>query len=95
MKNVRNFRTFTVNLWGSMQANMSSGCVNNKGADHPAHQCSLISALLFTYWKVLYLNLLQGKFQFSVAEETCLSLALSETEKTGFLALRSVIKCSV
>ena len=30
--------------------------VNNKGADQP---------FLFTYWKVIYLNLLQVRFQFS------------------------------
>ena len=29
------------------------GFANNKGADQPALPCSLISALLFAYWKVV------------------------------------------
>ena len=41
------------------------GFANNKGADQPAHPRSLISAIIIHYWKVSYLNLLQGKFQFS------------------------------
>ena len=52
--------------------------------------------LLFAYWKVSYLDLLRTKFQFSslvsVADETGLKFALSETPKTGFLTPRP--KCS-
>ena len=46
--------------------------------------------LLFAYWKVSYLNLLQAKFQFS-SKETGLKMALSDTLKTGFLATRPMI----
>ena len=48
--------------------------------------------LLFTFWKVSYQNLPQAKFLFSsfslysVAAEAGLSLALSDTPKTGFVA---------
>ena len=41
------------------------GFANNKGADQPAHPRRLISTLLFTVWKVSYLDLLRAKFQFS------------------------------
>ena len=41
------------------------GFVNNTGADQPAYLCRLISAVLFTFWKVSYLKLLQVKFEFS------------------------------
>ena len=44
---------------------MSSGVVNNKGADQAAHQCSLISAILSAYWEVSFLDLLGAKFHFS------------------------------
>ena len=44
--------------------------------------------LLFTFWKVSYVNLLHLKFQFSVAEETGLKPVLSETPKTGFRTTR-------
>ena len=47
------------------------------------------------FWNVPYLNLLQVKFPFSrlvsEAEETCLSLAWSETPKTGFVASRPLL----
>ena len=43
---------------------------------------------LSTFWKVSCVNLLQVKFQFSVAEETGLKPILSETPKTGFLTTR-------
>ena len=38
------------------------GFANNKGADQSAHVRRLISAFVTAYWKVSYLNLLQGKF---------------------------------
>ena len=44
---------------------LSRGFTNNTGADQPAHPRSLISAFLFAFWKVSYVNLLQAKFQFS------------------------------
>ena len=55
-------------LSASTQENMSSGFVNNKGADQPAHPGRLISAFVICFlenWKVSCLNLLLEKFQFS------------------------------
>ena len=52
------------------------------------------AALLFALWKVSYLNLPQVKFQFpsySVAEETGLSLPLTETLKTDFCRVETHI----
>ena len=68
---------------------------NNKGAEQPAHPRSLISAFLFAYWKEKYMYLyfeifLLAKFLFSVVEESGLSLTLSETPKTGFIASRPI-----
>ena len=34
---------------------------NNNGAEQPVHPRSLISAFLFAYWKVKYLNFLHAK----------------------------------
>ena len=48
---------------------LSSGIVNNKGADQPAHQHSLISAFVFRSFESIISRL-------SVAMETGLSLAL-------------------
>ena len=49
--------------------------------------------LCYSLIGILYLDLLQAKFQFSscsLAEETGLSLALSETPKAGFDTLRLI-----
>ena len=35
------------------------GCVNNKGVEQPAHPDKLLEPLLFAFWKISYLNLLQ------------------------------------
>ena len=84
---------FTLVKWALTRENLSSEVANNKGADQPAHPRADWSApLLFAFWKESHLNLLQEKFQFSswslVAEETGLKFALSETPKTGFVAMR-------
>ena len=53
-------------IWALSQENLSSGvCKQNTGADQPAHPRSLITPLLFAFWKVSYLDLLRLKFQFS------------------------------
>ena len=74
--------------WASAQENLSSGFVNNKGADQPAHLLSLISAFVIHYLKSIVVKLASRKISTfylgSVAEETCLCLALSETPKTRF-----------
>ena len=68
------------------------GFANNKGADQPAHLDSLISALVIHLLESIICKLATAEisiFQLvSVAKETGLKLALSETPKTGFLATR-------
>ena len=63
---------------------------NNKGTDQPAHPRSLISAFVIRFLESTIYNLATSKiFQLvSVADESGLSLALSGTPKTGFLAAR-------
>ena len=67
---------------------------NNKGADEPAHPHSLISTfvigLLESFISRHALSVISIFYLVSVAEETVLSLALSETPKTGFLATRPI-----
>ena len=62
----------------------------NKGADQPAHPRSLISAFVIRFSERIISKLATYESSIfllvSVAEETGLSLALSETPKTGFLA---------
>ena len=63
---------------------------NNKGADQPAHPCSLISALVICFLESTMSKLATSEisiFQLvPVAEQAGLNLTLSETPKTGFLA---------
>ena len=70
------------------------GFANNTGADQPAHPRSLISAFVIRFWKIPYVNLLQVKFStfqiVSVAEETVLKHALSETPKSVFVTSRLI-----
>ena len=81
-------------IWASMQENLSSGFVNNKGSDQNAHMCSLISTFVIRYLKSIVAKL--APYQISiiwlvyVTEETGFSLLLSETPKTGFVASRPV-----
>ena len=63
---------------------------NNKGPDEPVHSRSLISAFVIRLMESIISKFAASKFsrecQVSVAEETDLSLALTETPKTGFVA---------
>ena len=59
---------------------LSSGLVNNKGADQPAHPHSLISAFVFRSFESIISRL-------SVAKETGLSLAFSKTPKAGLFCV--------
>ena len=63
--------------------------MNNKGADQPAHPCRLISAFVIHFLESFISKLTTSEisnFQLVyIAEETGLSLTLSETPKTGFL----------
>ena len=65
-----------------MSVYLSSGLVNNKGADQPAHPHYLISAFVFRYFESI-------KSRLSVAKETGLSLALSKTPKTGLFCVEA------
>ena len=68
------------------------GFANNTGADQPAHPRSLISAFVIRFLESIICYLTTGEISIfylvSVAEETSLKLALSDTPKTGFLATR-------
>ena len=78
-------------IWASTQENLSLVFANNKGADQPAHLRSLISAFVIRLLERIISKHATSKFSIfslvSVAEETGLSLTLSETQKTGFLAV--------
>ena len=77
-------------IWASTRENLSSGFANNKGADQPAHLRRLISAIIIHFLESIISKLAIGKISFfglvSLAEETGLSLASSESPKTGFVA---------
>ena len=70
------------------------GLANNKGADQPAHPRSLISAFVICLLESIILKLATHEISFfylvSVAEETGLSLAFSESPKTGFVTSRPI-----
>ena len=71
---------------------------NNTCADQPEHPHSLISAFVNRFSKSIMSRLAKSEIsifsKFSVAEETVLYLALSETPKTGFLARRPICTCT-
>ena len=71
------------------------GFANNTGADQPAHPRSLISAFVIRFLVSIISRLATSEISIfklvSVAEETGLKLALSETPKTGFLATRPIL----
>ena len=71
------------------------GFVNNKGADQPAHPHSLISAFVIHTLESNIFKLATGEFKIfyllSVAEETGLSLALSETPEDRFCRIEAHI----
>ena len=79
------------NIWALSQENLSSGIANNKGADKPALVCRLIIAFVISFLEQLNFisKLATGEILIfslvSLAEETGLSLALSETLKTDFV----------
>ena len=84
-----------IRIYGPRREKHVFGDLRTTKAQTSLRICADCSApLLFAYWKVSYPNLLRAKFQFSsisVAERTDLSLALSETPKTGFLTLRPIL----
>ena len=66
----------------------------NTAADQPAHPRSLISVFVIHYLESIICKLAIGKISIiqlvSVAEETGLKLASTETPKTGFIASRTI-----
>ena len=66
------------------------GFTNNKGTDQPAHPRRLISAFVIRVLESIISDLATSEFSSFqlvwVAEETGLSLILSDTPKTGFVA---------
>ena len=80
-------------IWASTRENLFSKVSNSKGADQPAHPCSLISVFVIHLLESIISKLADDISIFwlvSVAEETDFSLALSETLKTGFVPLRPI-----
>ena len=65
---------------------------NNKGADQPVHYRSLIRAFVIRFLESIIPKFATSEISIFwlvfVAEETGLSLALSETPKTAFVASR-------
>ena len=76
---------------------------NNKGADQPAHSCSLISTFIVRYLDSIIPLLAIAEISrlklASVAEHAGLCLTWSQTPKTGFLVTWliyiGIIKCSM
>ena len=70
------------------------GVANNKGSDQPAHPRSLISTFVIPLLQSIIARLDTGEISIfllvSLAEDTGLKLALSETPKKGFLATRPI-----
>ena len=70
------------------------GFVNNKGTDQPVHPRSLISTFVIRLLDNIISKLATSEipifYLVPVAEETGLSLALLETLKAGFVALRPI-----
>ena len=69
------------------------GLANNKVTDQPAHPRSLISTFVIHVLESISRLAMREISIFllvSVAKETGLSLALMETPKTGFVALRPI-----
>ena len=75
-------------MWTSSLVTCLRGFANNKGADQPAHTRSLISAFVIRFLESTIYDLATSEFSIfqlvSIAEETGLKLALSDTPKTGF-----------
>ena len=78
-----------VNIWASTRENLSLGTTQVQTSPHPR---SLISVFVILLLESFICKLATGEiFEIvSVAEETGLNLALTETLKTGFLASRPI-----
>ena len=81
-------------VWVSTRENILWEFAHNKGADQSAHLHILISAFVIRFVESIIFNLATSEISsfelVFVAERTGLSLALSETLKTDFVARRPV-----
>ena len=71
------------------------GLANNKGADQPTYWRRLISTFVIPFLENIISKLATSEisifFLVSVAGKTGLIFALSETQKTGFVATRPIL----
>ena len=76
-------------IWATSWGNLFWAYVNNKGADQPAHPCSLISPLVFRCLDSIILPVSISQISSlclaSVAAQASFSLTWLQTPKTGFL----------
>ena len=73
-----------------MEENLSSGFVNNKCIDQPAHLRRLISPFVIHFKESIHsLSCYTSSFVFHLAEETDLCLALSDIPEDRFCRIDS------
>ena len=81
-------------IWATSWENLFLAYVNNKGADQPAHQHSLISAFavhcLDSIIPLVSISKISSLYLASVAEQAGLSHTWLHIPKTGFLATRLI-----
>ena len=84
--------TFLIQSRPQREKTCLGGFANNKGADQPAHACSLINAFVIRFSESskpkLATNDISMFYIVSVAEQAGLRLTWSDTPKTGFVATR-------
>ena len=89
-----NFLAINLNIWATSWENLLLPCANNKGADQPAHPCSLISTFVVCYLDniilILAKSVISSIYLASVAAQAGLSLPWSQVPKTGFLVTRLI-----
>ena len=75
-------------IWAATRENLSSGFVNNLGADQPGHLQNLINIFFIHFLKSIICKLATDEISFSYlvseAEQTGLRVALSENPEDRF-----------
>ena len=81
-------------IWATSRENLFLPYANNKGADQPAHPCSLISIFivccLYSIISLVSISEISSLQLASVAVQASSSLSWSQTPKTGFLVTRLI-----
>ena len=81
-------------IWAISWENLFMPYANNKGADQPAHRCSLISSFvvhcLYSKIPLVSISEISSLYLASVAAQTGLCLTWSQTPNTGFLVTRLI-----